>query len=355
MGKSTAKTQTPRKKAAKRISAEQAFEKEIKQQQAVIQKHNRELSKRRKALLKKLDIEEVILATNAEKKMYDAVFKDFKSDTKRLDQLKAIAGKISRDQLIKKYPAIRRIIEFNREGKRQLSKLLHPTGANVFDPHSVLNPDVATAELSEFDIFEPPFAFPRNMTTSAFDDDYSFTLPQWGLLGTHFKFRHSDWGSVFGGTSSEHSNRWVGFGLDYRTKKSGRMEIYFQLRALTYNVDFSISDNVWFSHGHFNFKHEFSITASTVALPTYHEQVAFIDADRSSDGDYVNTPPIEMSVPTDGPVFVKLTTDDLGAGYRFEIRIRAESSINSHLSNMDTAVDANILWLVERVYVRVVE
>ena len=355
MGKQSSSTSPLKKRTSKEISTQRKIiEEKVKQEKKLIDKFSRDFEKRKKTLFKKIDIKQVSSLIHAEKKLYDAAFKGFKGNSDQLERLRSVARKTGRSQLIKKSPAIRKIWELYSGGTKELHGILYNPGRNVFNPD--LNPEFATEELLEYQVFEPPFAFRDAWDTANFDYDYSLSFLPWGLLLTDIEFSHSqDWAEALmtRDESYKYAIKTVGLGVHYVMPRNGDLEITFVVRNLRYDVDFSITDNVGPSSANFEFSNIFLMSAEGL-MPSASKDSCVVEEPRSSSGDNKHGK-IDLALP-DPPLFLKLkTTQGFSSGEHVSIIISSSLRIMSHVVIMDTKITANTLWQVEKIYVKVVE
>ena len=206
--------------------------------------------------------------------------------------------------------------------------------------------------------FTPPFEFgdvSKSEMQPLIKVDQSFVDPETGILVHDLRFRHNDdgwfnWGGDPFGWSEAHCR----IGVNFRVPQAGFLKFNVVIQNLYNKISYSVSDNFGFSDANLHIFHSLRVEVERLSVgQTLAFQTDFITAGLVSHGRELSfsTSPIQNST----PFTLSFQTDrTFLAGEELQVAVVSEIQINSRVNDMETNVNAVLLWQLKKIIVSMV-
>jgi hypothetical protein len=332
-----------------------AVEPRVQRDKKLLHELNATFDANRKAILTKADAEQLSAAMGEEQKLFDTIV-DGRKRRAAPDLVGPAAGRVIRNQMVKRVPAARKIARLNATNIQHLHGILHHHGGATFDPDIVIQPVAAIEDSIDFQEFEAPYDFSEAQSPDDpdFDFESSYAVHQWGIFGNDIEFSHSHGhGDIFSGTSSKYAYTFSGVGLNYTLPASGRLNVTLVIRSLSSDIRFDMDERVGPSDGFFNLENMFFVTVSAGDPLGVHDSASVFNESRRFTGDDISG---ELVVLQPAQRFILSFTTEATFAQNESVAIMVVSWLRalSYAFLIRNRISALVNWHLEKVYVAVV-
>ena len=345
--------QLKRKRSESTTLLKDLIESKVANEKERIDDINAKFSSKRKDIFKTFNMKEAETYLRKERKSYDSFVAKFDKKAGHLESTKTQLRKEIAKNALKKFPGLKEITRLNSQNIAHLHNALHPGATGDFDSGLIADPEVVLPDVSDFDVFEPPYElWEADNVGQDFDEDTSLPWADWGTL--HHVVQYSDdhsW-TDSQGRSQKYAHNSVAVGVNYRMPKHGALDITLVLTNFENQIDYSITDNFFTSNASVVIENYMLIPISSGGNLIYTHTRHMIFESEKSYGE--NKSGLIHPVPTNTPRIINFRTDHIHGGVDVQIMIASWLAISSNLYRMKAKINATLLWKVDKIYAMVV-
>lgn len=278
-------------------------------------------------------------------------------DCARRDAIKVRAQKKLNRLLAKALPAYPKLQALKKAHLRDYENLVEAVLSNRFtDRLTVHLGNTLVEEPEEVQEFVAPFQI---FNTHADDPEHllvrdnSFANTGYSQVANNLEFHHDEdsafnpWFLTFNRVHSASS--FASCGINFTMPKTGRLKLSALLDNIANRVSFSVSDNWGFSYGNLDVRLLLFISVIRGGQISHLTRTLLARGIRSHGSDLSYTMPILMNA---APYLVNGSTEEtFPTGESVQILVGSEVQIDSELDDMESRVNALMLWRLKKISV----
>lgn len=326
-----------------------------KDEKKLIDAINKDFNKKREEIYKNPEIEKAWSYLKKQNKLYDSFIDKFGKKAERLDKVETSLKNDIKKQTLEKFLEFKKLIRLNKQNINYLQDALHPGhSTDVFDRGLIADGEFAVSPDYDYNVFEPPYEQLRPNETGDFDVDNSFSWPDWGTLITTVRFKLDDSWTNFS-SSDKYSSNEVHLGVKYRMPRHGSLDVTVVIINVDNYFNYSLDDNWGSSYSCIDISNMIFVDVLSGGRLIYRDAATTVNLPLESDGEEDDKSGPFDPIAKNARILINFSTEHIHEGEDVEILVASWFRIYGMLNNMKAEIFTNLVWKVDKIYVRVLD